>query len=101
VTKIIKKPDYSKLLKRISVIIEEVKRKTFRQINIIITGTYCEIGKAIIEVEQKGKKRAKYGTELLLRLSNDLTQKFGKGYSVDNLEAMRKFYLVYPYLLNS
>ena len=54
-----------------------------------------------MEEEQKGKRRAKYGEQLLLQLSNDLIKKFGKGFSVDNLEAMRNFYLVYPHLLKS
>lgn len=57
--------------------------------------TYFEIGKMIYENDQKGNKRAKYGEKTLKRLSIQLTTEFGKGFSVDNLENMRKFYLIY------
>jgi hypothetical protein len=46
-----------------------------------------------VEFEQKGKERAEYGKRLLEMLSNDLTKRFGRGFSPDNLEAMRNFYL--------
>ena len=49
----------------------------------------------IIEEEQDGKERAAYGKYILKELSKRLTQKFGRGYSYDNLKLMRKFYLVY------
>ena len=48
----------------------------------------------IIEEEQDGKERAAYGKYILKELSQRLTQKFGRGYSYDNLKLMRKFYLV-------
>ena len=60
-----------------------------------MTKTYFEIGKRIVEEEQKGKSRADYGKALLKNLSIELTKEFGKGFSVDNLENMRRFYLVY------
>jgi predicted nuclease of restriction endonuclease-like (RecB) superfamily len=66
-----------------------------------LTQTYWKIGRLIVDEEQRGKKRAGYGERLLIRLSKDLTKKFGKGFSVDNLESMRSFYLVYPYFLKS
>jgi len=70
--------------------------KVYVAINTIMTETYWEIGKRIVEEEQGGEGRAKYGRELLKNLSIDLSQEFGKGFSVDNLENMRKFYLAYP-----
>ncbi len=49
----------------------------------------------IVEEEQNGNNRAAYGKELLKGLSKTLTEEFGRGYSVQNIERMRKFYLVY------
>ena len=57
--------------------------------------TYFEIGRIIVENEQDGQLRAAYGKGLLKELSQRLTARFGKGFSVDNLERMRRFYLVY------
>ncbi len=57
------------------------------------------IGREIVEAEQSGKKRARYGDRLLLDLSARLQADFGRGYSVDNLEWFREFYLVYPQLI--
>ncbi|MBI4354328.1 MAG: hypothetical protein HY595_03745, partial [Candidatus Omnitrophica bacterium] len=65
-------------------------------VNAIITATYWEIGRRIVEYEQSGKKRAEYGEALLKRLSSDLTSKFGRGFSERNLEQMRLFYLGWP-----
>lgn len=57
--------------------------------------TYFEIGRMLIEEEQNGKERADYGKHLLKELSKILSKEFGKGFSVDNLENMRRFYLAY------
>jgi predicted nuclease of restriction endonuclease-like (RecB) superfamily len=61
-----------------------------------MTIAYWEIGRRIVEFEQGGKERAGYGQALLLRLSNDLKTRFGRGFGVDNLEMFRAFYLAYP-----
>ena len=60
-----------------------------------MTASYWEIGHRIVEAEQKGKRRAGYGEQLIERLSIDLTQAFGRGFSADNLENMRRFFLAY------
>jgi predicted nuclease of restriction endonuclease-like (RecB) superfamily len=57
--------------------------------------TYFEVGKIIVEHEQEGKEKAEYGKATLKDLSSKLTGEFGKGFSVDNLENMRRFYLTY------
>jgi len=93
---VVKKRNYKGLVKRVSLLIEEARRKTVRHINTIITQTYWEIGRLIVKEEQKGKRRAKYGEQLLLKLSNDLAKKFGKGFSERNLRNMRGFYLSFP-----
>jgi hypothetical protein len=58
------------------------------------------IGQEIVEEEQKGSRRADYGKKLIATLSAQITAEFGKGYSVNNLEHFRDFYLTYPELLN-
>lgn len=57
--------------------------------------TIFEIGRLIVENEQQGETRAAYGKGLLKELSQRLTTRFGKGFSVDNLENMRRFYQTY------
>jgi predicted nuclease of restriction endonuclease-like (RecB) superfamily len=95
-TEIIKNPDYNSLLDRVSTLIEEARRKAVKQVNTIIVQTYWEIGRLIVEEEQKGKEKADYGTALIVELSKDLTKRYGKGFSKSNLFLMRKFYLTYP-----
>jgi hypothetical protein len=60
-----------------------------------MTATYWEIGRRIVEQEQRGQKRAQYGKALLHRLAGDLTARFGKGFSERNLLAMREFFLAW------
>ena len=57
--------------------------------------TYYSLGKWIVEVQQKGQKRAKYGSQVIKKLSDNLQSEFGKGFSEDTLSNMRKFYLTY------
>lgn len=66
-----------------------------RNVNALMTASYWEIGRRIVEAEQKGKRRAGYGEQLIERLSADLTQQFGRGFSPDNLENMRRFFSAY------
>ncbi len=91
-----KKDIYNPLLKSVINLIDEARRFSARAVNAIITATYWEIGRRIVEQEQQGKKRAGYGEELLKKLSKDLTNHYGKGFSERNLEQMRKFYLLWP-----
>ncbi|GAB4314182.1 MAG: hypothetical protein Kow0059_05800 [Candidatus Sumerlaeia bacterium] len=58
--------------------------------------TYWQIGRYIVEFEQKGNVKAEYGSELLDRLSRDLTAEFGKGFSRSNLFQIRQFYFKFP-----
>lgn len=95
-TEIIKESDYTSLFDNVSTIIEEARRKAVKQVNTIIVQTYWNIGRLIVEGEQKGKERAEYGERVLKRLANDLAKKYGRGFSKSNLFLMRKFYLAYP-----
>lgn len=74
-------------------LLHSAKSRVYQTINSTMTQTYYEIGKRIVEEEQGGETRAEYGKALLKNLSEELTKEFGKGFSVDNLENMRKFYL--------
>jgi predicted nuclease of restriction endonuclease-like (RecB) superfamily len=65
------------------------------QVNTTITKTYFEIGRIIVEDEQSGSSKAKYGKNTLKNLSAELTEEFGKGFSLRNIEQMRLFYLVF------
>ncbi len=91
--KLIKPHDeYNSILSDLSELLEQSRRLTARSVNAIMTATYWEIGRRIVEIEQKGEERAAYGKELLKKLSKDLTDRFGRGFGVDNLQRMRVFY---------
>ena len=85
----------SKFIQDIKELLKSARNKVYRNINEIMTKTYFEIGKRIVEEEQKGKSRADYGKALLKSLSTELTKEFGKGFSVANLKNMRQFYLAF------
>lgn len=83
------------LFKSIKALVEQSKQELNAVINVTLTETYFHIGRLIIEFEQQGSNRAGYAKETLIKLSQKLTPVVGRGFSVDNLENMRKFYLVY------
>ena len=87
---------YVPLLEEITQLLEASRQQAARSVNAILTATYWEIGRRIVEFEQGGESRAEYGASLMERLSEDLSCRFGRGFSVDNLESMRLFYLAYP-----
>ena len=88
-------PSNTKFYSQIVSLLQSARAKVVRSVNQTMVLTYFEIGKMIIEEEQDGKERAGYGKEILKGLSGVLSKEFGKGFSVDNLENMRKFYLAY------
>ncbi|UFH46107.1 DUF1016 N-terminal domain-containing protein [Flavobacterium galactosidilyticum] len=83
------------LFSQVVELLQNARQQVLRTINSTMVYTYFEIGRVIVEEEQKGKDRAEYGKQLLKGLSKQLNQEFGKGFSVVNLENMRKFYLIY------
>lgn len=85
----------SDLYLKISGLLQAARQNVTRSINQTMVYTYFEIGRTIVEDEQQGKERAEYGKQVLKELSAKLTKEFGKGFSVQNLENMRKFYLLY------
>lgn len=94
--KISRQTQYRTLIEGIGAILEEARKEVFGTIDAILVKTYWEIGKSIIEYEQKGEEKAEYGAELLKILSKDLKNYYGKGFSRSNMQYMRLFYLKYP-----
>lgn len=87
---------YLGLVNDLSGLLEAARKSSARAVNAVMTFTYWEIGRRIVEFEQGGEERANYGARLLERLSVDLTERFGRGFSRQNVHSMRQFYLSYP-----
>ena len=87
--------DTDHLAEQIANLIEQAKQHVIAQVNSTMTCTYYEIGRMIVEQEQKGQKRAEYGAKIIPDLAKKLTVRLGKGFSKSNLANMRQFYLVY------
>ena len=83
------------LFQQVVELLQNARQQVLRTVNSTMICTYFEIGRMIVEEEQSGKDRAEYGKQILKGLSQQLTNEFGKGFSTDNLENMRKFYLAY------
>ena len=97
--KTISKPpseEYGGLIGGIAELLEAARRTAARTVNALMTATYWEIGRRIVEFEQGGEKRAEYGEALLQRLAQDLNAKFGRGFSYPNVNKFRQFYLAFP-----
>ena len=87
---------YQSIFGDVSSIIHEARQTAARSINGVMTATYWMIGQHIVEFEQSGEERAEYGTALIKRLAEDLTQRFGRGFGAVNLNQMKRFYLLWP-----
>src|SRR5690349_4463735 len=79
----------------IHALVKQSKETLYQAINTTLVETYFHVGRLIIEFEQSGQVRAGYADKTLKSISSRLTKVFGKGFSVDNLENMRKFYTEY------
>jgi predicted nuclease of restriction endonuclease-like (RecB) superfamily len=88
--------EYGGLIGGIAELLETARRTAARTVNALMTATYWEIGRRIVEFEQGGEKRAEYGEALLQRLAQDLNAKFGRGFSYPNVNKFRQFYLAFP-----
>ncbi len=89
----------TQLAEKIEVLVTEARKKVASVVNTAQVYTYYEIGRYIIEDEQGGKIRAEYGKGILKRVSEQLTERLGKGWSEENLRQMRKFFVIYSGLL--
>ncbi len=88
--------DYDTLLRSIGHTLRNGRLSTARAVSHGMVQTYWEIGRQIVEFEQGGKERAEYGSDMLNRLSRDLTALYGSGFSRSNVHYIRKLYLIYP-----
>ncbi|OGJ52303.1 hypothetical protein A2335_02900 [Candidatus Peregrinibacteria bacterium RIFOXYB2_FULL_32_7] len=86
-TKLYSQKDSKSLIQDIGSIFEEGKKQAYKIVNNILVETYREIGKRIVEFEQKGKITSQYGSKLLINLSKELSP-YGKGFSRSNLTYM-------------
>lgn len=89
------------LFERISALIEEARKRVKTAIDTTMVYTYYGIGHYIVEDEQQGEQRAKYGQAVLKKLSIRLTDKYGGGWSLPHLKNIRQFYLTYSKRLNT
>jgi len=96
VTPVVMDEEYNGLLKQVGKTLEGGRGKLVSAVNSIMVQTYWEIGRHIVEFEQNGHEKAEYGSDVLNRLSRDLTEQYGKGFSRGNIFYMRKLFLTYP-----
>ena len=87
--------EYDTLLLEVSQMLEHARQSAGRALNAVMTATYWQVGRRIVEQEQQGLDRASYGEELVARLAKDLTTRFGRGFSRTNVFQMRQFFLAY------
>ncbi|MDE2860925.1 MAG: PDDEXK nuclease domain-containing protein [Chloroflexota bacterium] len=87
---------YEAVFGDVSKIIDAARESAARSVNAAITAAYWLIGRRIVEFEQSGEERAEYGAALIERLAEDLTQRFGRGFSLQGIYKMRLFYLSFP-----
>jgi hypothetical protein len=87
---------YQAVFGDVSKIIDAARDSATRSVNAAMTAAYWLVGHRIVEFEQSGEERAEYGDALIERLAADLMQRFGRGFSRQNIQNMRLFYLSYP-----
>jgi predicted nuclease of restriction endonuclease-like (RecB) superfamily len=88
--------DYGRVLGGVVELLDAARRASARVVNSVMTATYWEIGRRIVELDQAGERRAVYGEELVRRLAFDLTTRFGRGFGFSQLKMMRQFYQTFP-----
>ena len=81
---------------QIKTILQSARDRAYTQVNFIMVEAYWHIGQRIVEEEQRGEDRAKYGSYLIRELSQQLTTEFGKGFTPTNIKMMRQFYQAFP-----
>ncbi len=79
----------------VATIVNNARSSAARSVNAALTSAYWLVGQRIVEFEQSGQERAEYGEELIAQLADELTSRFGRGFSRQNLQYMRQFFLTY------
>ena len=92
---------YANLAVGITILLEEARHQAAISVNTILTATYWEIGRRIVEFEQCGQNKADYGEEVIEKLSKYLTERFGRGFGRTNLFKMRAFYCEYSQIVQT
>ncbi len=87
---------FSSLVSAITQQIEQARGQVRQAVNTAMVQSYWEIGRLIVEHEQQGSSRAEYGKQQLQQLSQQLTERLGKGFDITNLRNMRRFYRAFP-----
>ena len=95
-TELMDTEDELKFYQEVHAILDEAKSKIYEAANNIMTYAYWNVGKRIIEQKQKGNRKAKYGSYLIKRLSQELSDEYGTGFSVANIRNCRQLYLTFP-----
>ena len=93
--------NYDAVLGGMVELLESARRMSVRTVNAIMTATYWEIGRRIVELEQYDARRAEYGSEFLKTLGADLTARFGRGFGWRNLYQIRLFHQSYSDILQT
>ena len=88
--------EYVKLVSHISALWDNAKARAATAVNAELLEANWQTGRYIVEFEQGGNTKAKYGERLLVNLAKDLTRLRGRGFSKSNLVYMRKLYLAFP-----
>lgn len=83
------------MIQEIKELLANARQRVAIQVNTELLSTYWNVGRIIVEHEQGSKDRATYGKQTLKQLSKELTEEFGKGFSVSNIQFMRRFYQTY------
>ena len=92
---LVKDKEIDNLYNEIKDLVEQSRNRVYKTVNVEMISLYWSIGKMIVE-KQDGNNRAKYGDLLIEGISKRLTERFGKGFSIQNLRRLRQFYLTYP-----
>ena len=82
-------------INEIKKILKNARQKAYTAVNSAMVEAYWEIGRRIVEEEQRGKERAEYGKEIVKNLSKELTEEFGKGFGERNIRNIRQFYVIF------
>ena len=83
------------MVQEIKELLSGARQRVAVQVNTELLSTYWNVGRIIVEHEQNSQERAAYGKQTLKALSKELTKEFGKGFSVSNIQFMRRFYQTY------
>ncbi len=84
------------LYAKVAGLISSARQQVRSAVNQAMVMTYWQIGQLIVEDEQSGEARAEYGKTVLKKMSDRLTQQFGKGFDISNLRYMRRVFLAFP-----